>query len=147
MLGDFCQRARTKPDRKPGDECARLRRLPALARRLERPFGESVTVAHIGHDLPERWGFALRLSPGEHLVQEIFLPDHPAIRLPAVEHFRVPVASARLDKGRKALPGRCTPACRSPTTRFPTSPDLPYERNASEQRGCGIGLAALSRLE
>lgn len=30
MFGDFRKRARTKPDRKPGDECARLRRLPAF---------------------------------------------------------------------------------------------------------------------
>ena len=79
MPGDFCKRARTKPDRQPGDECARLRRLPAPARRLERPFGESVTVAHIGHDLFERWGFALCLPPGEYLLQEILLPDHPAM--------------------------------------------------------------------
>jgi hypothetical protein len=24
MLGDFCKRALTKPNRKPGDECARI---------------------------------------------------------------------------------------------------------------------------
>jgi hypothetical protein len=75
MLGDLCKRARTKPDRKPGDEGARLRRLPAPAGGLERPFGESVALAHIGHDLPEGWGFDFYLPLGKHLLQEVFLTD------------------------------------------------------------------------
>ena len=105
MLGDFYQRARTRLDREPGHQRARLRRLPALSRRLERAFSQPVALAHVGHDLFEGRGLDLRLLLGEHLFQEIRLPDHPAIGLSAVEHLRMPVARARVDKGGEALPG------------------------------------------
>ena len=126
MLSGFCKRARTKPHRKPADKGARLRRLSAPALGLERTFGQAVTVAHIGHDLLERRGLTLCLPFGEHLLQEILLPDHPAVRLPAVEHLRMPLASACVDKDRKALPGRPDPlaelskhpVCRKPRQVF-----------------------------
>ena len=69
MLGDFCKGARTKPNRKTGDECARLCRFPAFARNLDRSFRQSVTVTHIGHDLLERWGLALHVSLREEQVR------------------------------------------------------------------------------
>ena len=45
MLGICRKRAGTRSDSKPANEGARLRRLPALARRLERAFSQPVALS------------------------------------------------------------------------------------------------------
>src|SRR5882672_5555887 len=92
MLGDFCKRARTKSYRKPGDECARLCRLPNSAWCLESTFSQAIALADISHDLPKRWRSDSRVPLGKHFLHKILLADTPAIRLPAVIHLGMPLA-------------------------------------------------------
>lgn len=109
MHGDFRKRTRTRPDGEPCNEGTGLRRLPTLAWRLERAFCHPIAMAHIGHDLLERRGLAFGLLSGKDLSKKILLPHYPAIGLTAVEHVRMPVANAGLDKSGKALPGGTEP--------------------------------------
>jgi len=104
MFCNFSKCTGTKLDGKPGRECAGLGGLAAAALGAERVLGETVTLAHVGHDLFERRGLAYCFMLGKHLLQEVFLPDHPTICLPAVEHLRVSIARSGIDKGRKAPP-------------------------------------------
>ena len=104
MFGNFSKCAGPKLDGKPGHECSGLGGLAAAALGTKRALGETITRAHVGYDLFERRGLAYCFMLGKHLLQEVFLPDHPTICLSAVEHLRVAVTRAGIDKGRKALP-------------------------------------------
>lgn len=102
MRGDLCKRTRSKPDRKPSDQCADLRGTPSFALGFERALRQSVVLADIRHNRLESRSLGMVLRLGQNPFQEVFFTDHSVIGLSAVERRRMSFGAAGIDEDGKA---------------------------------------------